>query len=124
MVADTMGRYPVKVIDQSNEAQWYTVRCVLQSTSVDGFVYEERLTLWQAESIDQAIAVAEAEAAEHAGKSGSELLGLAQACWLAGQPISGAEIYSLMRESELGPDDYLDSFFDTGRERQSDSDEQ
>ena len=32
---------------------------------------------------------------------------------------SGAEVFSLARDSELASDEYLDSFFDTGTERQS-----
>jgi hypothetical protein len=35
-----------------------------------------------------------------------------------GEPADGAEIFSLMRDSDLAPEDYLDSFFDTGTEGQ------
>jgi hypothetical protein len=103
----------------SAEAPWTTVRCVFRSVSGDEFVYEERLTLWQADSLDEAITLAEADAHRYATEVDVEYLGLAQAYGLPGPPASGAEVYSLMRESELSADDYLDRFFDTGRERQS-----
>lgn len=35
-------------------------------------------------------------------------------------PRDGAEVFSLMRDSDLEPDDYLDAFFSTGNERQGD----
>ena len=33
-------------------------------------------------------------------------------------PAHGAEVFSLMRDSDQAPADYLSSFFDTGREHQ------
>jgi hypothetical protein len=104
-------------------AQWYSVRCVFRSVSDAGSIYEERLTLWQAGNLDQAIALAEEEAAVYAQKESLEHLGLAQAFELAGAPSTGVEVFSLMRESDLDPDDYLDQFFDTGRERHSHEDD-
>jgi len=102
------------------DSQWYTVRCVFQSDSDDGFAYEERLTLWQAESFDQAISLAEAEAVEYAEHLQVKYVGLAQAYLLVDPdpPTSGAEVFSLVRDSDLAPRDYLDRFFNTGRERQ------
>jgi hypothetical protein len=37
---------------------------------------------------------------------------------LFGEPVDGAEVFSLMRDSQLAPAEYLDAFFDTGSERQ------
>jgi len=37
--------------------------------------------------------------------------------------MTGAEVFSLLRESDLEPDAYLDAFFDTGTERQTESGE-
>ena len=50
-------------------------------------------------------------------------LGLAQCFHLFDEPGDGAEVFSLMRDSELEPDDYVDSFFDTGAEHRSDVDD-
>ena len=82
-------------------------------------MYEERLTLWQAESFAEAISLAEREAAEYSETVQVSYVGLAQACGLAADPpTSGSEVFSLLRGSDLAPKDYQDRFFDTGRERQ------
>jgi hypothetical protein len=105
--------------NDSTALQWYTVRCLFGAERGDGFVYEERLTLWATDSFDNAIALAEKEAATYAAASEVEYLDLAQVCKLPGHPTSGAEVFSLVRDSQLASDDYLDAFFDTGTERQS-----
>lgn len=104
---------------------WYAVRCVFRSAwtvaehadTPEEQLYEERITLWQATSLEEAIALAEAEAIEYAGDE-DEYLEIAQAYQLYDAPTHGAEIFSLMRSSVLDPDAYLDTFFDTGHERQ------
>lgn len=102
---------------------WFAVRCVFQSAwNEEGHIpsehlYEERITLWQAESAEEAIELAEAEAAEFASDE-DEYLGLSQAYRLFDEPGHGAEVFSLMRTSVMEPDAYLDSFFDTGAERE------
>ena len=110
---------------------WYTVRCAFAS---DAWVdeegsyrtYEERVTLWRASSADEAIERAEADAEEYAASVSEtpvSYLGLAQCFHLFDEPVDGAEVFSLMRDSDLDPDDYVDSFFDTGAEHRSDVDE-
>ncbi len=104
--------------------EWYAVRCVFRSAWAetseglppDIHLYEERVTLWQATSLEEAIALAEAEALEYADED-DDYLDLAQAFKLFDDPSSGAEVFSLMRSSRLDPDEYLDTFFDTGDER-------
>ena len=103
-------------------APWFAVRCVFRTAWIgDGpdpaeQLYEERITLWQAGSSEEAIALAEQEAAEYA-EDDDEYLELAQAFELYDDPGHGAEVFSLMRTSPLEPDAYLDTFFDTGTER-------
>lgn len=104
--------------------QWYAVRCLFRSAWMeveeglppDEHLYEERITIWQAESPEEAIALAEAEAAEFADDD-DEYLGLAQPAPLFEEPGHGSEVFSMMRSSRLAPDAYLDAFFDTGDER-------
>ena len=57
--------------------QWYTVRCLFGSARGKGFSYEERMTLWCTDSFDNAIALAEKEAATYAAASKVEYLELA-----------------------------------------------
>ena len=50
---------------------WYAVRCIFESNwpppeAGETQVYEERITIWKASSMDDAIALAEAEADEYA----------------------------------------------------------
>jgi hypothetical protein len=99
---------------------WFAVRCVVHHSELA--VYEERLTLWQAQDFDEAIGLAEAEAHDYAqGLNAASYAGLAQAYQLYDQPGHGAEIFSLMRESALPAAEYLTAFFDTGSERQQDA---
>jgi len=104
-------------------ADWFAVRCLFATNwppEARGHTYEERITLWQAKSIEEAIARAEVEAHEYASvieESPHEYLGLAQACRLVTPPVDGSEVFSLMRDSDLGASEYLAKFFATGRER-------
>jgi len=99
--------------------RWFSVRCVFQWHSRQGQPFEERITLWRATSVDDAIRSAEEEALAYAEASDVTYLRFAQAYALdEGVAIGhGTELYSLLRDSELAPEQYLDAFFDTGRER-------
>jgi hypothetical protein len=108
--------------DQSvDPAPWVAVRCVvrLRHPSTPTFLYEERITLWQDGSVDSAIERAEREASSYAKDVDGEYIGLAQAFALFESPRDGQEVFSLMRESTLESDEYLNRFFDTGNERTS-----
>jgi hypothetical protein len=108
--------------------RWYAVRCILRGAENRPWgptdltpgtsAYEERITLWRTPSADEAVAMAEAEATEHAETLGDVYVGFAQAYHLPESPDHGAEVFSLIRYSMLDPDDYLDRFFDSGEERE------
>lgn len=125
--AGPLARLP-QVTSGKSVTEWYAVRCIFKSNWLavldevpDGSTYyEERITIWRADSLDHAIALAEAEAVEYAEKlrPEDEYLGLAQAYNLDGPPEHGAEVFSLLRTSSLSPDDYINAFFDTGAENQ------
>jgi hypothetical protein len=106
---------------------WYAVRCIFRCgrlSKLAGRAFEERITLWRADSFDHAIERAEAEAREYATTiigSPDAYLGLAQAYQLSDVPGDGAEVFSLVRASKRKPKAYLDRFFDTGKERQQQS---
>jgi hypothetical protein len=102
------------------EPGWYGVRCVFRLSRPP--TYEERITLWEAGSLDDAIAMAEHEALTYADRLKAEYLEIAQAYWIGdGPPGPGTQVFSLMRDSDLDSDDYLDTFYDTGQERQQTS---
>lgn len=112
-----------------SSGEWYAVRCVLAAERNDPtsgeppLRYEERITLWRADSFDSAIEMAEVEADKYCADSGSKRLDFAQGFNLFEFPRHGAEVFSLMRDSDLPASSYLDHFFDTGLERQGDVNE-
>lgn len=120
----------IDTMDAEEETSWYAVRSVFRTPTTaelapadlaDGeSAYEERITQWQAATFDEAIDLAEAEAIEYAEFMGVEYLAdFGQAYAVADvPPRNGTEIFSLTRYSPLEPEDYVERFFDTGRERQ------
>jgi hypothetical protein len=100
---------------------WFAVRHVIEH---DGS-FEERITLWEASSEDDAIARAEEEAAEYASLlgGGNNALDLFQSYRLPEPPGDGQEVFSLIRQSALPAKKYLDSFFSTGSEFERTGDE-
>lgn len=117
-------------MDAEEETNWYTVRSVFRAQASAEFApadladgesaYEERITLWQAATFDEAIDLAEAEAVEYAEFMGMEYLAdFGQAYAVADvPPRNGTEVFSLTRYSPLHAEPYLEHFFETGRERQ------
>ncbi|HEX8627786.1 MAG TPA: nucleotidyltransferase domain-containing protein [Catenuloplanes sp.] len=107
----------------SDGRHWFSVRCLFghgggPTGHEERVGYEERVTMWRAVDFAEAVALAEGEALDYAADTGSRYLGLAQAYHLADEPEHGAEVYSLIRDSALAPDAYLDRFFDTGSQHQ------
>ena len=99
---------------------WFGVRCVFKIDGDQEAVYEERVTVWRAGSAEEAIEQAEADAVQYAGGLEGEYLGLAQVYAMADELADGAEVFSLLRTSSLDPTRYLDNYFSTGAERQTD----
>jgi hypothetical protein len=97
---------------------WFAVRHVIKNEDA----YEERITIWRAASAEEAVARAETEAATYAWE-GTQPLPLYQAYQLAKKPEEGDEVFSLIRRSPLAANAYLDSFFSTGSELQTNVDE-
>ena len=80
-------------------------------------LYEERITIWKAENIDEALRLADVEATAYAA-DGEKSLGLSQAYEFdESVDANGVEVFSLLRGSDLEPDEYVRTFFVTGKER-------
>lgn len=106
----------------------YTVRMVIRwaprSDQKKKFLYEERITIWNSESLEAAIDEAEKEVRDYAD-DGAEPLDFFQGYWMPEEIDliqQGTEVFSLLRDSDLEPLDYLDTFFDTGAEREGEYD--
>jgi hypothetical protein len=102
----------------------FSVRCVFRWASRPEqrrqHLYEERITLWQAQGIDAAGELAEREARSYAEENDGEYLGFWQAYALFSDVgATGIEVFSLLRESDLEPAEYLNAFFDTGSEHEA-----
>ena len=73
---------------------WYGVRCIFSTATDSGAtVYEERVTVWGATDVDDAIGQAEAEAVEYAEAIGAEYLRLAQAYVMSDDLAAGSEVF-------------------------------
>ena len=105
-------------VDPVADQSWFSVRCIFRGSDDMSASYEERITVWRATNFEEAVGMAEAEASDYAELVGHRYLGFAQVYQLADEIGHGAEVYSLIRDSNLPPDVYLSTFFDTGRERQ------
>ena len=105
-----------------SDEPWYGAKCVFLHTEIEscpGQVYEERVILERAGSFDEAVSRAEALADEYARDvGGCSYTGFVNVFHLFDENIGdGAEVYSLMRTSDLNKDEYLNRFYDTGTER-------
>ena len=105
-----------------NNEPWYGAKCVFLHTRIEGWagqVFEERVVLVKANSLDEAIKRAESFATEYASDiEGCSYTGFANVFHIYDENIgNGSEVYSLMRTSDLSTNDYLNYFYDTGLER-------
>lgn len=101
---------------------WYSVKCIFLHNHLaapDGkSVYEERIVLFAANSLDEALQLAETEAESYARANGDiQYCQFASAYQLPdGEIMAGAEVYSLMRRSPLEPKEFIDKYYDDGTE--------
>ena len=106
---------------ERDESRWFSTRCVFRWSHPE--TYEERITIWRARDIDEAIDLGEAEAILYADRFGLNFLEIVQAYEIAvGALDAGAEVFSLLRDNQMDAEDYVTAFFDTGSERQRKSD--
>lgn len=100
--------------------KWFGVKTLYQleekSVTPGLHCYEERITIWKAESFEEAIEMASLEAQEYAENHHGMYLGFCQAFEMYNDPQDGAEVYSIMREDDREPETYIDGMYDTGRE--------
>jgi hypothetical protein len=103
--------------------EWYAAKTVCKHHRVgDGtskILFEERVVLLQAVNFDDAIAKGEAEAQEYCdGIRDVVYTGYINVYRLFEDTVGhGTEVFSLMRESDLPDGDYLNHFYDDGKER-------
>ncbi|CAA9512220.1 MAG: hypothetical protein AVDCRST_MAG85-2400 [uncultured Solirubrobacteraceae bacterium] len=90
------------------------VRCIVVN---DGYLYEERITFWQTNDMDVAQRRALRDAREYADNIGGVALAFTQCYGMDELPDEDAiEVFSLIRQSDLPPHEYIDRYFSTGTE--------
>lgn len=102
-----------------NSEPWYGVRLIYRIKTESRQAYEERVLIVRAVSERDAVAQAEA-CSRHYESETTEYLGYAVTFHIFDEngPClgPGTEVFSLIRESNLSPDDYFARFHDTGNE--------
>ena len=108
-----------------NKEPWYSVLCVFSHPTrvrkAQGNLYEERITLWKAETWNDAYKLAEEEAKEYAKKEDCIFIRACCSYHLFDNNVvdgfQGAEIWSNMRDSHFDADTYINTYCNSGRER-------
>jgi hypothetical protein len=106
---------------QPNNEPWYSARCVFRDlepgTATKRQLYEERIVLIKAASFAEAMHLAEVEARDYASAVDMEFVDFVEVFHLFERKLrDGTEVFSLIRESDLPPQAYVEQFFDTGFE--------
>lgn len=102
---------------------WYSAKCVFRHNAPAGssgkFAYEERIIVLRADNLADAIKRAEKEAHGYAaGLEGVEYTGFVAAYDLGEDKITDcSEVYSILRDSNLEAEAFLDRYYDDGSER-------
>lgn len=100
----------------------FGVRAVVKfQRSARSYLYEERITIWHARDFDDAIERAAAETNDYIKDIDGVDTDFYQAYEiypLVGDIPDGAEVFSLMRDSELDTDSYIARYFSTGEEHE------
>ena len=98
---------------------WFSARTIYEHDKPGDGLFEERIVLIRAADFDEAFRRAEEEAKSYAEAVGGTYTGFASLYELAEEEIGdGAEVFSLMRDSDLPAEEYIEHFFATGNERQ------
>lgn len=103
----------------------YAARCIFDYgvTKKQNNLYEERIILFEAIDFDDAIKIAEKEAEKYAKQNGHEYMNFVDIYHTYLKKIDTTkpnEVFSLIRATTLEPKEYLDHFFDTGKESTKD----
>ena len=98
---------------------WYGVKCIFRHDDLSGdrpgTVYEERVVVVRAETFEEALEKAEAEASDYVKGMDAVYLDYADVFHMSEERITeGTEVYSLMRTSDLDDDAFVTRYFDDG----------
>ncbi|MFG3098023.1 hypothetical protein [Streptomyces sp. NPDC048202] len=92
---------------------WYGARTFYRWLTWENRPYEERVVLFRARSLDEAIELAEQESAEYAGENDFEALGMVQAYRISDRDEevgAGTEVFSKLHALDLPANEFLDRY--------------
>ncbi|MFG3344519.1 hypothetical protein ACGF1Z_05590 [Streptomyces sp. NPDC048018] len=93
---------------------WYGVRSFYRWLTWENRPYEERVVLFRARSLDEALELAERESAEYAREGGFDVLDMLQAYRISdgdGEEVgAGTEVFSLLHALDLPANGFLDRY--------------
>ncbi|MFF9853379.1 hypothetical protein [Streptomyces litmocidini] len=92
---------------------WYGARTFYRWPTWENQPYEERVVLFRAHSLDEAVELAERESIEYAGQSDLEVLDLVQAYRISDgeeEVGAGTEVFSLLHAPDLPAHEFLDRY--------------
>ncbi|MFE5299407.1 hypothetical protein [Streptomyces sp. NPDC056632] len=95
------------------QRSWYGVRSFYRWLSWENRPYEERVVLFRAGSADEAVELAEREAAEYAREGDFEVLDMLQAYRISDgdeEVGAGTEVYSQLHALDLPANEFLDRY--------------
>ncbi|MFE7553814.1 DUF4288 domain-containing protein [Streptomyces gardneri] len=92
---------------------WYSARTFYRWLTWKNRPYEERVVLFRARSLDEAVELAERESAAYAAESGFEVLDMVQAYRISEgdeEMGAGTEVFSVLHALDLSADEFLDRY--------------
>jgi hypothetical protein len=90
------------------------------SEDASNHVYEERIVIFLAHSFEEAIDLAERDASDYSLKNNAKYSGYCNAYKLDTRNFEpGTEVYSVMREVPMLPDDFVTHYYDDGSDKHS-----
>lgn len=108
---------------KKNKKEWYGVKCIFSHPELEKKenhnVFEERITICKARSLDKAVKKAEKEAKQYAKDTGCHYTDVCDAYYMTDELGEGSEIYSFMIETKFNQEKYLDKFFDVPKKKKS-----
>ena len=105
-----------------DENNWYGVKCLVEHKGLPvdpgKRVCEERIVLLRASGFDEAIRRAEQEVEHYTTPTGATYIGYCNAFKMDAETMEdGIEVYSLMREVALTPEQFITHYHDDGTEK-------
>ncbi|MGW1136612.1 DUF4288 domain-containing protein [Streptomyces zhihengii] len=95
---------------------WYSARIFYRWLTWENRPYEERVVLFRARSLDEAIELAERESAEYAEEGNLEVFDVVQAYRISDgdeEVVAGTEVFSKLHALDLPAEEFL-SRYDSG----------